>query len=121
MLKKARLLTRPTPARRDAPFRGQGRSSAADPRFTYHASLERRENAAGGLFQHPDRGGAVMGEWVIEPATVESLPDILQIEEACFSALRRFENRQRWRHLACRGRSPYRLLFLSRASLSLRK
>jgi ribosomal-protein-alanine N-acetyltransferase len=27
-----------------------------------------------------------MGEWVIEPATVESLQDILQIEEACFSA-----------------------------------
>ena len=27
-----------------------------------------------------------MGEWVIEPATVEALPDILQIEEACFSA-----------------------------------
>ena len=27
-----------------------------------------------------------MGGWVIEPATVESLPDILQIEEACFSA-----------------------------------
>ena len=26
MLKKARLLTRPTPARQDAPFRGQGRS-----------------------------------------------------------------------------------------------
>ena len=26
-----------------------------------------------------------MGEWVIEPATVEALPDILQIEEACFS------------------------------------
>jgi len=26
MLKKARLLTRPTPARRDAPFRGQGLS-----------------------------------------------------------------------------------------------
>jgi hypothetical protein len=25
MLKKARHLTRPTPARRDAPFRGQGR------------------------------------------------------------------------------------------------
>ena len=38
MLKKARLLTRPTPARQDAPFRGQGRSSAADPRFTFHAS-----------------------------------------------------------------------------------
>ncbi len=27
-----------------------------------------------------------MGEWVIEPATVEALPDILHIEEACFSA-----------------------------------
>ncbi len=27
-----------------------------------------------------------MGEWVIEPATVESLSDILEIEEACFSA-----------------------------------
>jgi len=27
-----------------------------------------------------------MGEWIIEPATVESLPDILHIEEACFSA-----------------------------------
>ena len=27
-----------------------------------------------------------MAEWVIEPATVEALPDILQIEEACFSA-----------------------------------
>lgn len=27
-----------------------------------------------------------MGEWVIEPATVEALPDILQIEEACFSS-----------------------------------
>jgi len=26
MLKKANLLTRPTPARQDAPFRGQGRS-----------------------------------------------------------------------------------------------
>ncbi len=38
MLKKARLLTLPTPARQDAPFRRQGRSSAADPRFTFHAS-----------------------------------------------------------------------------------
>ena len=38
MLKKARFLTRPTPARQDAPFRGQGRSSVADPRFTFHAS-----------------------------------------------------------------------------------
>ena len=27
-----------------------------------------------------------MGKCVIEPATIESLPDILQIEEACFSA-----------------------------------
>jgi len=27
-----------------------------------------------------------MDKWVIEPATIESLPDILQIEEACFSA-----------------------------------
>ena len=26
-----------------------------------------------------------MGEWVIEPATAEALPDILKIEEACFS------------------------------------
>jgi len=49
----ARLLTRPTPATtsparpesaktasspRDAPYPMQGRSSAADPRFTFHAS-----------------------------------------------------------------------------------
>src|SRR5437868_8790980 len=27
-----------------------------------------------------------MGGWVIEPVTIESLPDILQIEEDCFSA-----------------------------------
>ena len=27
-----------------------------------------------------------MGEWIIEPATVESLPNILQIEDACFSS-----------------------------------
>ncbi|MEP6935480.1 MAG: ribosomal protein S18-alanine N-acetyltransferase [Nitrospirota bacterium] len=27
-----------------------------------------------------------MGEWIIEPATVEALPNILQIEEACFSS-----------------------------------
>lgn len=27
-----------------------------------------------------------MGEWVIEAASVEALPDILKIEEACFSA-----------------------------------
>ena len=36
MLKKARLLTRPTLARRDAPCPKQGRSSTADPRFTFH-------------------------------------------------------------------------------------
>ena len=60
MLKEARLLNRPTPAAtspahpesaktasspKDAPFRGQGRSSTADPRFTFHAS---RFTAAGG-------------------------------------------------------------------------
>ena len=28
----------PTPARQDAPFRGQGRNSATDPHFTFHAS-----------------------------------------------------------------------------------
>ena len=38
MLKKARHLTRPAQARQDAPSRRQGRSSAADPRFTFHAS-----------------------------------------------------------------------------------
>ncbi len=38
MLKKARLLTRPTLARRDAPYPKQGRSSLADARFTFHAS-----------------------------------------------------------------------------------
>ena len=26
-----------------------------------------------------------MGKWIIEPATVEALPDMLKIEEACFS------------------------------------
>jgi hypothetical protein len=34
----ARLLTRPTLARRDAPYPMQGRNSSADPRFTFHAS-----------------------------------------------------------------------------------
>ena len=38
MLKKAGLLTRPTPARRDAPCPKQGRSSMADPRFTSYLS-----------------------------------------------------------------------------------
>src|SRR5437773_6653749 len=38
MLKKARLLTRPTLARRDAPYPMQGRSSEAYPRFTFHTS-----------------------------------------------------------------------------------
>ena len=69
MLKKARLLTRPTPAitsparpesaktassPRDAPCPKRGRSSAADPRFTFHASrFTHLQNKAGGLFQHP--------------------------------------------------------------------
>ena len=34
----ARYLTRPTLTRRDAPCPKRGRSSAADPRFTFHAS-----------------------------------------------------------------------------------
>ena len=38
MLKKARRLTRPTLASRDAPCPKQGRNSAVDPRFTFHAS-----------------------------------------------------------------------------------
>ena len=50
MLKKARLLTRPTLARRDAPCPKQGRNSAVDPRFTFHGFWERSENAAGELF-----------------------------------------------------------------------
>ncbi len=54
MLKMARLLTRPTPARQDAPFRRQGRSSEANPSFhvlplTFHGSWERGKNAAGGF------------------------------------------------------------------------
>jgi len=58
MLKKARLLTRPALARRDAPCPKQGRNFEADliSRFTVHGSWERSENAAGGLFQHPARG-----------------------------------------------------------------
>ncbi len=38
MLKKARLRTRPTLARQDAPYPMQDRSSETDPRFTFHAS-----------------------------------------------------------------------------------
>jgi len=38
MVKKARLLTRPTLARRDAPCPKQGRNSSADNRFTFHSS-----------------------------------------------------------------------------------
>jgi hypothetical protein len=62
MLKKVRLLTRPAPARQDAPFRGQGRMGECSfcnvSHFTSHVSRI-CENAAGGLFQHPanrDRG-----------------------------------------------------------------
>ena len=58
MLKKAGLLTRPTPARRDAPCPKQGRNSAVDPRFTFHGCWERAENAAGGHFQHPANDSA---------------------------------------------------------------
>ena len=56
----ASRLTRPTLARRDAPFPKQGRNSAADPlvsRLTFHCSWQRCENAAGGLFQLPARLG----------------------------------------------------------------
>ncbi len=41
MLKKTRLLTRPTLARRDAPCPKQASSSAADPRFTVPGSEAR--------------------------------------------------------------------------------
>ena len=59
MLKMANGRTRPTPARQDALFRKRARTFvshcshlASERRFT---SLERRENKAGGLFQHPFR------------------------------------------------------------------
>ena len=45
MFKKARLFTRPTPAREDAPFCWQACSSAADPRFTSHLSRFLRARA----------------------------------------------------------------------------
>jgi len=38
MHKKAGLLTRPTLARREAPYPMQGRNSEAGPRFTFHTS-----------------------------------------------------------------------------------
>jgi hypothetical protein len=41
MLKKARLLTRPTVARRVTPYPMQGRSSETDPRFTVLGSEAR--------------------------------------------------------------------------------
>lgn len=66
MFKEAVVLTLPTPARRDAPFRGKGRSyplvfpAVASVRFTLHEIRFRyashtsmqRENTVGGLFQH---------------------------------------------------------------------
>ena len=60
MLKMARRLTHPTPARQDAPFRRQGRSFEANHSFhvlrlTFHGCWERSENEAGGLFQQPAR------------------------------------------------------------------
>jgi hypothetical protein len=54
MLKKAVVLTRPTPARQDAPFRRQGRSERRGEAYaSVRRASERCENAAGGLFQHP--------------------------------------------------------------------
>jgi len=66
MLKKSRLLTLPALARRDAPCPKQGRSSADDPRFTFHASRftvpgsEARTKLAG--FFSVLLGAAVEGE-----------------------------------------------------------
>ena len=74
MFKKARLLTHPTLARRDAPSPKQGRSSAANPRFTFHASrFTVHENEAGGLFQHP-AGVEAMSRLLVCP------PDYFGIE-----------------------------------------
>ena len=74
MLNKARLLTRPTPARRDGPFLGQGRNKQREEEvpsalceavrpengsWRMENTLQcfrasgRRENAAGRRFEHP--------------------------------------------------------------------
>ncbi len=55
MLKKARLLTRQTLARRDAPCPKQGRNERRGGVVlcAVRRAPERSENAAGGLFQHP--------------------------------------------------------------------
>jgi hypothetical protein len=46
MLKEAVILTRPAPTRRDASFHDAAAASEG-------ARPKRRENVAGGLFQHP--------------------------------------------------------------------
>jgi hypothetical protein len=48
LFKKTRFLTHPALARQDAPCPKQGRSSAGW--LSFHASWERYENGAGGLF-----------------------------------------------------------------------
>lgn len=40
-------LTRPSPARQDAPLHGQGRSSPANPRFTFHVFMVLGSEASG--------------------------------------------------------------------------
>jgi len=61
MLKKARLLTSPTPARQDAPFRGQGRASEAARRTLGTFSLWTKQERNYQTFPHPAKpaGGEV--------------------------------------------------------------
>jgi hypothetical protein len=50
----ATVLTRPAPARQDAPFRGQGRSERRGKAYaSVRGASARCENAADGLFRHP--------------------------------------------------------------------
>lgn len=59
MLKETVILTRPTPAHQDAPFREQGllylvvRSRISQTNAASRDTLHAFENAAGGLFQDP--------------------------------------------------------------------
>ncbi len=57
-VQKGGLLTRPTPARQDSPFRGQGRKGDAPfERFTFYVSrFTHLQNKAGGLFQQLAKG-----------------------------------------------------------------
>ena len=59
-VQKGGLLTRPTPARQDSPFRGQGRNGDAPfERFTFYVSrFTHLQNEAGGLFQQLARAEA---------------------------------------------------------------